>query len=595
MLEGAPPWAFAWKLLRLQRARLAVAICWSVLFIIMPMQVPILTGALVDGLNGREPRVYALALSGSGPEEVVRRVAGLLLGVTALYGVSAYFQQAWRRKITRHLIAETRKMLIDKMERMSLDQQRRFGAGDLLNRVLVDAGQLRQFVDRVVITAITKMVRVAYPLAMLFWIQPLLATVACSVLPVQWLVTRGLQRRLRLGLCRARDTQTQLATVLKEHLDGLETIQNVGAIERAVAQAAQATDRLERDETRVARHSAGISASVWTLTSLGFALSWWLGGQQVLRGAMSLGDLVVFTGLVAFVYAPFRRLTDVVDVSHRISTGLEHVKEILDLPATIHETPHPPVLEVRVGAIHFRNVSFSYGHRNALTNVDLRIAPCTLTGIAGRSGSGKSSLLRLIARMADPLEGQVLIDGQDVRGVALHSLRAQVALVPQRPILFTGTLADNLRLAKPDATLGEMEEACRAASALDFVLQLPLGFDTLLGRGGASLSSGEMQRLAIARALLMKTKILLLDEPTSALDLLSQSAMLSALQQLKQRMTIVMAAHRIEALSFAEQLVVLDRGRVIENGLQTELLSSPALYARLYETQADINRRRETC
>jgi ATP-binding cassette, subfamily B, bacterial len=586
--DGVQPLSFAGTLLRRQKARLAVAIGWSVLFIVMPMQVPILTGALVNVLHGREARIYGARLPAHSRKEAVRLIAMLLLAVPVARGASAYFRQSSQRKMTRLLIAETRRRLIEKIETMSLDLHQRFGAGDLLNRVLNDAAQLRQFAGRVVIQTVTNVVRVGYPLGMLFWIQPRLAFVACSVLPTQWLITRRLQARLHESVRAARQARTRLTTVLKEQIDGVETLQSLDAVRGAVAQSDREAERVEELERRIAKYRALITATVWSFTSLGLSLTWWLGAELVLRGRMNIGELVVAIGLVAFIYAPFRRFTAVIDVAHRISIGLEHVQQILDLPSSIREDPQAQRLLITRGTIELRRLSFAYDQRQVLADVSLRIEPRSLTAVAGRSGSGKSTLLRLITRMYDPLDGQVLIDGQDVRRVALDSLRSQVVRVPQQPVIFTGTVADNLRLAKPDASQEEIADACRAAQALEFIERLPRGFDTPLGRGGASLSGGEIQRVAIARAVLMNSKILLLDEPTSALDPASQAAILHALQRLKARMTIVMAAHRVEALQCAEHLIALDGGRVIEQGPQRDLLTSPALGSVLYEERCSV-------
>ena len=269
--------------------------------------------------------------------------------------------------------------------------------------------------------------------------------------------------------------------------------------------------------------------------------------------------------------------------SRRILTSLEHVQQLLRLPAGPPEQPDAKPLVVNEGRLELRNVSFAYNSEPVLTNTRLAIQPKCITALAGRSGSGKTTLLRLINRLYDPQAGQVLIDGADVKAFTVASLRSSVVLVPQRPMVFSGSIAQNLRLAKPEAEDEELLEACEAADLLQFVQRLKDGLKTRLGRRGIQLSGGEAQRLAIARAVLMRSKILLLDEPTSSLDVLSQATIMDTLERLKSQMTIVVAGHRLEALRQADHLVVLDQGRIVEQGRPEGLLSSPRLYRSLSE------------
>ncbi len=316
------------------------------------------------------------------------------------------------------------------------------------------------------------------------------------------------------------------------------------------------------------------SAVIWIMTSLGFGLAWGLGGLRVLNAQMTVGELVSFAGLLVFAYAPFRRFAGAIGTSRKILASLEHVQELLNLPADPAETPGAQSLVVTEGRIELRNVSFSYRSKPVLEDARLIILPRCLTAIAGRSGSGKTTLLRLINRLYDPLHGKVLIDGTDVRDVTVASLRSAVAMVPQRPMIFTGTIEDNLRLTRPEATHAELLAACDAADLMELVHRLKDGLQTRLGQGGVQLSGGEIQRLAIARTLLLRSKVILLDEPTSALDLASQAAILDTLGRLKAQMTVVVAGHRPEALCQADWLVVLDHGRIVEQGPPAKLLFS---------------------
>ncbi|MGH7457337.1 MAG: ATP-binding cassette domain-containing protein, partial [bacterium] len=292
--------------------------------------------------------------------------------------------------------------------------------------------------------------------------------------------------------------------------------------------------------------------------------------------------LVGFTGLMRFVYRPFRRFTASIKIHAKSLVALERVVEILQqtTPASgISESP----MENAEGRLTLRRVSFMYDSQKILHDLDLDLEANRLIAIVGKSGAGKSTLLRLLARLREPSSGTILLDGRDVSRLELASFRAHVAIVPQFPMIFTGTVAENMRIAKPDATDHEIAVACEAAGVLQCIDMLPQKFETLLGRDGIKLSGGEVQRLALARALLRQPKVLLLDEPTSALDAESKLAILAALQRLKNFMTIIVTSHELYWMRQSDHIVVLENGRIMASGTHETLISSFGAYRRLYD------------
>ena len=572
------PLRFALRRLGRHKGAFGLALFWSVVFVIVPMQVPVITGAVIDSLRGKHVKLYGIEMDPKVNQKERHRnveIAALaLLAVAGLRGLSAYLRQRCIDRMARRFVTETRHELIERVTMMPLERHFKIGAGELLHRVVVDTSALRRFVNEVVLQSATNIFRVVFPVVLLFLHQAYLALVVCSVIPLQWMANWLLQRRAQVARMQARKTQSRFTTLVKEQLDGTETIQSVGACDEAIGRAKRRVDKLEREQLIQANCQAKKSGVIWFMTSLGFALTWGLGGMFVLDGRMTPGELVAFAGLVAFAYTPFRRFAGAMGASRKILVSLERVQELLTNPVLPIERPGARSLKVSEGRIELRNLSFNYGIEPILKNAQLVIEPRSLTAIAGNSGCGKTTLLRLINRLFDPMEGAVLIDGVDVREFTVSSLRSQVALVPQRPMIFTGTIADNLRLAHPEATDQELLAACEAAGLLGFIQRLENGLQTRLGRRRAQLSGGEAQRLAIARALLMHSKILLLDEPTSALDVRSQATIMDTLTRLKEQMTIVVAGHRVEVLRQADRLVVLDRGHFVEQGPPEELLSS---------------------
>ncbi len=581
--ESISPLRFIIRSLGKHRVRLVSAFFWSILFVLIPMQVPILLGALVDGLHGRAVTLYGIIhLSGS-QEYVVESLSIALVIVAVLSGIAAYFRSVSVARVSRHFITELRKNLVQKLEALSLDIHSKYGPGELLNRAILDTQTLRPFVDSIVIKNSSNVVRLTYPLAAVFLLDPFLAALASPILVVQWLITRSLRRKLHGASRKARSSIANLTTVLKEHLDGIETIQTSNAEKTSFRQISRLAETVEQDQIRTQKYSGMLNGIVWLITNLGLALIFWQGGLQVIAGTLTVGTLIAFTGLWLFVYEPLRDFYKSINDYQKGIVAAERIQEIIELPLTVQESPNAAPLSVHYGGIEFENVRFSYPNtqRDALVDLDLSIEPGTLVAVVGRSGAGKSTILKLITRLYDPSAGRVLIDGQDIRGVTLDSLRSYIAVVPQIPLIFTGSVAENMRLAKPDATDEELIEACRSADALGFILKLPDGLNTRLGQGGANFSGGQIQRIAIARALIRKPRILLLDEPGSALDSESEAAIMATLQHLT-GITIIIVGHHLKAMSTASRLIVLDNGKAIEDGAHEELLSSEGLYSSLY-------------
>ncbi|MGQ0793373.1 MAG: ABC transporter ATP-binding protein [Deltaproteobacteria bacterium] len=580
-MKAKSPIRFAGAHLR-NKPLLALAIFWSVMFVIAPMQVPALTGALIDAVTGKPFELYGFVYSDVSAREALRLIVLGLTLVALLYGLSGYMRKTSLAAVSRGYVGGLTKGLIGKMGEMSLDIHGRFGAGELLSRATSDTEATRRFIESVFVKSATNAARVAYPLLMLILIDPTLTLLAVSVIPAQWIITEILQKKLRKASKSARVARSKFSTAVKQNLDAIETIKTSGAERYSLMNVVWRADEFESEELRANKYTAMITGSVWLSTSLGLALTWWQGGMMVLGAEMSLGTLVEFTGFAAFIYMPMRRFTNILSVYHKGVVALERIQEILEMDSSVRDSALARPLKITNSEIEFRDVSFTYGGRDTLKNISLGIRPRGITAIIGASGSGKSSLLKLIARLYDPSEGAVLMDGQDIKAVTLASLREKIAFVPQKPFIFSASVMENVRLAKPEATEREVAAACQAASALEFIMKLERGFNTTIGEGSVNLSGGEAQRIAIARALLRMPWILLLDEPTSALDPESSAAVMRTLNLIKHDTTVVIIAHDIATLRQADRLVLMDCGRVIAAGTHAELMSTSAYYRNIY-------------
>lgn len=569
------PLRYALHRLSNYKIALFASIFWSILFVIIPIQIPILTGTLIDGINGNETSLYGIiSLNFSSSQILEISIIGLM-SIAGVYGISAYFRTTSKAKISRNFVFDLQRELAQKMESLSLDLHSKYGSGDLLNRVILDTNSVRQFVDSTIIKTIVNIFRIIYPVVVLFMMEPVLATIACSFLPIQFLATQKLQKMMRKTARRIRKRRAKLTTYLKENLDGIETVQTSNIGNTRIKKISKQVDRVEKIELRVQKYAAMITGMAWGLTSIGLAFTWWYGGLQVLDNNMTIGTLVTFTGLVVFIYAPIRRFSDVMRDYNKSIVAVERIQEILDLPSSVKEISNSVSLEISECKIKFENVSFAYEKSDVLSEINQTLLPHSLNAIVGKSGSGKSSFIRLIPRLYDPNKGHILIDEQNIRNVTINSLRSQIALVTQDPIIFSGTIYENITLGNPNASFDEIEDVCKMVDALDFIMDLENDFQTVLGQGGATLSKGQAQRITIARALLRKPTILILDEPTSALDSVSESILMSNIIKLKEKMTIILIVHNLNLIKNADQIILMNNGKSRKIDSYEQLLSTP--------------------
>jgi len=552
------------------------------------MQIPILTGSLIDGLNGDKTSFYGFVSLDYSSSKILEISMIGLVSVAVLYGITAFFRTTTKAKISRNFVFDLQRDLAQKVESLSIDLHSKYGSGDLLNRLILDTNSVRGFVDNTVIKTVVNVFRIGYPVVVLFMMEPVLAAIATACLPFQFIITQKLQKMMRRTARRIRKRRAKLTTFLKEDLDGIETVQTSNFGDNRIEKISKQVNRVERTELRVQKYAAMITGVAWGLTTTGLALTWWYGGLQVLNDSMTIGTLVTFTGLVVFIYAPIRRFSDVMRDYNKSIVAVERIQEILDLPSSVEEISGAKELKVLDGMIQFDKVSFAYQKTSILSEVSLTLKPSSINAIVGKSGSGKSSFMRLIPRLYDPSSGDVLIDGQDIKKVTLKSLRSHIALVTQDPIIFSGTVYENITLGNPNATTEEIEEVCRMVDALDFIRDLENEFQTVLGQGGTTLSKGQAQRITIARALLRQPKILLLDEPTSALDAGSESVLISNLEKLKEKMTIILIIHNLDRIKNADQIILMSNGKSHKISSYEELLLSPE-YKALKLNQTNSN------
>ena len=341
-----------------------------------------------------------------------------------------------------------------------------------------------------------------------------------------------------------------------------------------------------RANMKYAQLSSTLTPTIEFVAAVGVSIILWYGGNSVINGSITAGSLVAFLTYAVNISNPIKRLSRVIGNIQKALAAAQRVFDVLDLPEVIKNAPDAKAMPKVKGDVRFNDVSFAYNeNEEVLSHVSFEVKPGEMIAFVGPSGAGKSTVASLLPRFYDATNGSITIDGQDIRKVTLDSLREQVGIVPQETVLFNGSVYDNILYGRLDATREEVEAAAKAANAHDFIMQLPNGYETMLGDRGMNISGGQRQRISIARAILKNPQILILDEATSALDTESERVVQEALDRLMVGRTSFVIAHRLSTIKNADKIMVLEKGQLIEQGNHDELMAMDGLYAHLYKIQ----------
>ena len=518
----------------------------------------------------------------------VLRNGALILALLAIgRGIFSFLQNFLGEKASQNVAYDLRNQIYTKVHSLSFSYHDRAQTGQLMTRATNDVELVRQFMGQGLFLLVTSSLMFLGAVGALFFMNWRLALVIAFIIPVNMLVLMTFLRVIRPYFGSIQGTLDKLNARLQENLTGIRVV-------KAFARSTFEIDRfeIENENYRVnmlkfTRSISNVFPATFLMSNIQLTLVLGFGGNMVMNQAITIGDLTAFITYLIFLTQPLMTIGYLSGMMVRALVSSERIFEVLDTPSELTDAPHARPLGTVEGRVQFRDVVFRYAGQSSdvLKGINFLAAPGQTIAIMGRTGSGKSSIINLLPRFYDVTSGSVTIDGADVRDVTLRSLRSQIGIVLQEAILFSGTIASNIAYGRPEATQAEIEEAARAAAAHEFISQSPHGYETRVGERGVGHSGGQRQRIAIARALLMDPRILILDDSTSAVDAETEERILGALKLLMRDRTSFVIAQRISTVREADQVLVLEQGQISDRGTHAELMLSSAIYADIIASQ----------
>src|SRR5215211_4855848 len=576
--------------LRPYRLGVAVSLLLAAVAIGATVAIPWLTGQAVDEIRRGERHmlvIVGLAVVGAGAARLVVTVTRRLVAGRVSLGV----EYDLRNRLYGHLQA---------LELGFFDRQQ---TGQLMSRATVDLQSVRFFLGYGLVFLLQSALTLALGAAAMLALQPGLAAIALSPLPLVVAVAWRYGLRARPALQEVQQRIAELTADAEENVSGIRVVKAFAREQHQLRRFRHSVKRVFDQSMHATRLRAFYNPFIGFLPNLGLAAILVFGGRQVIRGSLTLGEFTAFYAYMLMLISPMRTFGVVLGMAQRATASGARIFQVLDREPRLTVPADAEPVPAGDGHVEFRGVTLVYegAGEPALRDVDLDVSPGSTVALVGATASGKTSLVSLISRLYDPTHGTVLLDGADVSGVEPASLRREVALVTDDPFLFSASVHENIAYGRPEATREEVMQAARRAQADEFIAALPEGYDTLIGERGLTLSGGQRQRLAIARALLADPRVLILDDATSSVDASTEQRIKSALREAMAGRTTFVVAHRLSTISLADEIVVMDGGRMVDRGTHAELLERCPLYAEIAEhgledsvfLQRDLERREE--
>jgi len=556
------------------RSQMALAIMVLVLGAMLQLALPLIIRGVVDV-------VFVERSLG-----LLNRFAALLTLVFIIQAFFSFINRYYLAFVGERVVADLREQLYRHLVSFSLRFFSDHRTGEIVSRLTNDVTTLQAAVTENVISLLQQTITLAGGVVFLLWLDWRLTCIILLGIPIVTLTMVFLGRKIRRAAVEVQDRLAEATAVVDEGIGGIRIVKSFA---REAYEVARFTERVEATfvaAMRRAKISAVLAPVIGFMALMSITITMWFGGFEVIQGRLSPGGLVAYIIYTLLVAGPIAAFSGLYSQFQSALGATERIFALLDTPADIVDAPAAQPLPPIIGRVKFDNVSFEYDSNiPVLHQINIDVQPGQVVALVGPSGAGKSTLVNLIPRFYDVTAGQISIDGYDIRQITSLNLREQIGIVPQETALFSDTIAQNIRYGLLEATPAQVEAAARAANAHEFIMASSNGYQTLVGERGVKLSGGQRQRIAIARAILKNPRILILDEATSSLDSESEKLVQEALERLMQNRTTFIIAHRLSTITNADWIVVLDGGRIVEQGAHAELLAQRGLYHKLHDMQ----------